>query len=447
VSALRIAEDAMEERTETERKIIRHTADTKFVTPAQKRQRRIALIAVVLVAAITVAGYFLLVPKEKTYTVSSYDTSAVVRGDLPLTAQASGSVTLPVQMNVLSPEEGYAALLYVEEGDSVIKGDLLAVMDVPDLEDELDDLEVELTDAKNSLEKTITSNRIANARAERAIADLKADLADEQEGLAKVEKLVAINASRESELENQQEIVADLQDRIEELELQLEEDILLQNQEVELMRSDISQLETEVRRLRDDIEDASVTSPMDGEVLEVDGSLGVPGSSIVKNQKLFTVADTGSAVIELEVDEEYAGVLEKGDQVALDVGGSDIAGTITGIGRVAVASSDGLGATVPVEVTPNEVTSAVISGATAVGEMELGVLEDIMILPRGPYLTTGSRKYLYVVDGNRAIRTEVTFGDSEGNYIEVINGVQEGDEVITSGYQNFIEFETIKLEQ
>ena len=226
-----------------------------------------------------------------------------------------------------------------------------------------------------------------------------------------------------------------------------EEDILLQNQEVELMRYDISQLETEVRRLREDIGDASITSPMAGEVLEADGSLGVPGSSIVKNQELFTIADTGSAVIELEVDEEYAGVLGKGEQVALDVGGMGLTGTITGIGRVAVASSDGLGATVLVEVTPNEGSSAVISGATAVGEMELGVLEDILILPRGPYLTTGSRKYLYVVDGDTALRTEVTFGDSEGNYIEVINGVRAGDEVITSGYQNFIEYETIELEQ
>lgn len=437
----------MVERAETERKIIQSSDVKKFVTPGQKRQRRIALIAAAAVIVIAAGGYFLLVPKEKIYSLGTYETAAVFRGDLPRTAQASGSVSIPIQINVLSPEDGYASLLFVAEGDIVAEGDRLTVIDVPDLEDELSDLVLELEDAKDTLAKARMSNEIANARTDREIGRLKEELADALEEEEKLERLVAINASRGSELETQQDAVDNIRESIEEKELQLTEDRQLQALEEDLMRFDIDRMETSVRRLKEDIEAATVTSPMGGEILELEDALSVPGSAIVKNQKLFTVADTASAIIELEVDEEYAGSLEKEDSIVLDVGGTDLTGTISSIGRVAWTSSDGLGATVLVKVIPDIVSSAVIPGATAVGVFELGVLEDIPVLQRGPYLTTGSQRYLYVIEGDTARRTDVTFGESEGNYIQILDGVSEGDEVIVSGYQNYIEYETVKLEK
>ena len=70
-----------------------------------------------------------------------------------------------------------------------------------------------------------------------------------------------------------------------------------------------------------------------------------------------------------------------------------------------------------------------------------------MTIPRGPYLTTGSQRYLYKVEGSIARRVAVTFGLMEGNTVEILSGVEPGDEVITSGYQNFVEYEEITLER
>lgn len=108
--------------------------------------------------------------------------------------------------------------------------------------------------------------------------------------------------------------------------------------------------------------------------------------------------------------------------------------------------TSGLGATVQVRVKPEKITSALIPGATVVAEMQVGLLEDTLLLPRGPYISTGNRRYLYKIEGNTAYRVEAVFGKSEGNYIEILSGVKEGDEVITSGYQSFIEYEKLKLD-
>lgn len=429
------------------RRIVHDNTIKKFITPEQKRQRKTVLIVLLVIAGIAAAGYFFLLPKEKTYTLKEWDAAPVARGDLPKIIQSSGSVAVPEQINILSPEEGYASRLLVETGEQVTEGRLLAVIHVPDLEDELTDVELSLEDNVKLLKKTKAQNEITNTRKEREILRLKKDLAEEKEEREKIEKLVKINASRESELEDQEDKIEDLEETIEEAEYQLDEEIRLQGLEMEMIELDIQQLETSINRLKDRINDASITSPMTGEVLAADETLGVPGTLIGKNQEIFTIAKTETAIVELEVDEEYSGLLEKGDTVNLDISGTGLSGSIISVGRVAQTSSDGLGATVEVKVKPDQVTSAVISGATAVGEMEVGVLADILMLPRGPYLSTGSQRYLYVIRGNGAVKTGVTFGESENDYIEIITGVEEGDEVIISGYQNFIEYKEIRLQE
>ncbi len=123
------------------------------------------------------------------------------------------------------------------------------------------------------------------------------------------------------------------------------------------------------------------------------------------------------------------------------MGGTAPAGRIRSVGKVAQVSSDGLNATVAVKVEPDTQDTALLLGSTAVGTLELGVKQDVLLLPRGPYLTTGSQRYLYRVEGDVARRVEVVFGDVEGQQVEILDGVEAGHEVIISGYQNFAEYE------
>ena len=163
----------------------------------------------------------------------------------------------------------------------------------------------------------------------------------------------------------------------------------------------------------------------------------------------ITIADRGSALVELDVSENYTGMLEVGDRVDLTVGSTRLQGTIQSIGRLEEASSDGLGATITVRVIPDPTDSLLLPGSSVVGELRIGVQEDVLYLARGPYLTTGSQKYLYRVEENDATarRIDVSFGSIQGNNVIILDGIKEGDPVIISGYQNFIEYEIVKLEE
>ncbi len=430
-----------------ESRIVREENIKPYKTPQQKRQRFIAVVVMLAVGAIGAGAYFLLVPREKVYRLKSYESAVVTRGDLVQTTQGSGAVLLPVQIALPSPEEGYAAELFVDEGERVSRGQLLARLDVPDLADELADLYTDFDDAERDLVLSDAQDSITLDRKKREITVLEDDIRDQQEERDRIARLVEINASRQSDLDDEDNKLEELKDQKEEKELQFEEEKKLQGLQRESRQATIQKLETRIKRTEKRIADTRITSPMEGDILEVDSTLGVPGSRIKSGQNLFTIADPASAVVELEVDEEVSSFLEIGQKVELTVGGSNLIGSILSIGKVAQVSSDGLGATVSVKVAPDTQGESLLLGSTAVGEMDLGLRQDILLLPRGPYLTTGSQRFLYRVEGDTARRIEVIFGEVVGQLVELLSGAEDGDEIIISGYQNYIEYETIKLEK
>lgn len=431
---------------EVKRKIVDEKNVRPFVTPRQKRQRLLVVALILVFAALGVGAYSLLVPKEDVYRVLDYSTATVQEVDLVTTEQASGAVEIQTQLHVRSPEQGYAAELHVQVGDEVAEGQILARIDVPELEEELSDLESDLETARLNLRKTIEQNQITVARSRRQIAGLESDIEKAREDVEETKELVKLSSATRSDVEKQEEALQELIEQKQEKEISLAEDIQLQDLDIEIRRADLDQMETRLARLKQRVADATIRSSMDGEILEIERTLGVPGSVISANQALFTIADPGSAIVELEVDEEYAALLSVGGPVKLTVGGSTYTGTVANIGKVAEMSSDGLGATLPVSVTPHVEPGVLLQGASAVGEFELGVKENALVLPRGPYLTTGSQRYVYrVAQDGTAVKTEVTYGETQADLVEVLKGLSVGDQIVSSGYQNYIEYKTIRM--
>jgi HlyD family secretion protein len=75
----------------------------------------------------------------------------------------------------------------------------------------------------------------------------------------------------------------------------------------------------------------------------------------------------------------------------------------------------------------------------------IGETPDAMVLPRGQYLTSGNRRYLYRVEGETATRIPFEYGTITDSYVQIVSGVAPGDVIITSTYQNFIDYPTIEL--
>ena len=257
--------------------------------------------------------------------------------------------------------------------------------------------------------------------------------------------MVNINAARQSDLDALQEELDSANTKLADALRALSQLHGLHEIDLKTSQANIAQTQTQLQRALQEKEAANIKSPMDGEVLELADALNVPGSTIEKGQELLTIVDPNSSLFDLEISEEYANEIAIGEKLPVTVGSYVYTGEITFIGKVAQASSDGLGATIQVLVKPEANQADLLLGSTAIGVFTLGVEEDALILPRGAYLTTGSQKYIYVVDGNSARKVNVSYGEIEGNSVQITSGLRAGDRVITSGYQNYISETTIKL--
>lgn len=77
--------------------------------------------------------------------------------------------------------------------------------------------------------------------------------------------------------------------------------------------------------------------------------------------------------------------------------------------------------------------------------IHLGIYRNSLYLPRGTYLTSGQQLFVYVIEGSKAARRDVRFGLIEGNNIQILSGLERGDRVITSSYDQYRHLDEIEI--
>ncbi len=427
----------------SERKIIQVEDSAPLISKKKKKQ---AIVTGVILAGII--GLVILIiglkSSQNITVIGDYTLAKVSSESLTTSTEASGTVVLPTQVSIVSMEEGYAKELLVNEGDSVTDATILAVLDVPELEEDRDDLALELETEKIGLEEihldfeyTIKELNIDLDRINDDIAEAGYDVDAEKE-------LLNLKSSRLSEYEDAVDILDALLEEKEDLVFSIEKETRGNELNIRKQIALINQLNVSLRRVEQDIADSQITSPIAGDVLSLNEDLTVPGSLIEESTALFTIANTEDVYIDLEVYEQYSSYLEIGGTMDLVISSTLIEAEITQIGQIASLSSDGLAATISVRAKPLDVTD-LTPGASAVADIPLGTKENALILPRGSYLTTGNQKYVYKIDGSEAYKTEVVFGEMQGSQVEVLSGLKAGDQIIISSYQNFINQDVIEI--
>jgi len=411
-----------------------------------KKKKRNVVVVLLLFVALGGGIYWYLNQSVSTeiQTVSSYDSVYVTSGDLITTTEASGTVVLPNQVTIINTQEGYVDTLYVSEGDTITTNDVLVKFYVPDYDDEMESLSLELEQANIELASELAENayqlQSLEINIERTIKEISNALKDKE----KYEALASVKNSYKDSLESVEDNIDNLNESLEDLESELVYQKKIQEITVNKQKASIKKIELNIAQQETDIDELNITSPMAGEILAINEDLMISDNYLNAMQSLFIVADRSKVYVDLDIYEQYASLLDVGDPLELTIGTETMDATVQSIGKVATMDSDGLTATITIRVKPN--TDTVLNpGASAVASILLGVQENTLQIPRGSYLTTGNQKYVYVIDGDKAYKTEVVFGDIKSNTVEILSGVKAGDEIITSSYQGFISEDVIQL--
>lgn len=401
------------------------------------RRRRVPLaIGAVVVAVMAALLIFGRSGADRSVSAERLRIGEVTRGSFVSDLSAQGRVVAAVSPTLYAPALG-TVTLKVNAGDKVSKGQALALLDSPEVINEFAREDARLqglraSSAREGLEvrtKRLQNRQtvdLAKVTVDAAVRELKRAQEAHSQGVMpvmEVDRRADDLLTAQVRFEHSRQEAA-LQD--ESLGLQLKtRDLEVDGQKLV------------VDNLRRRVDELTITAPVDGIV----GTLSVTQrAAVAANAPLMTVVDLSALEVEVQVPETYA------DSLGLDMPAEVRIGSQVHAARVKAISP---------EVNNNTVVGRVRFAGETPPELRqnqrvsvrilLDQRDNVLTVPRGPFIDAGGGRFAYVVRDGLATRTPITVGAVSIDRVEITGGLQPGDQIIISGDQDFAGVDTVLI--
>jgi HlyD family secretion protein len=362
----------------------------------------------------------------------------VTRGTLVRDASVNGRVVAAVSPTLYAKASS-TVNLKVAAGDTVKKGQVLAVLESPDLADVLK----REVSTYEGLKAEVARQHIL-ARKQKLLAQKEADTAEIErlsaqrtleryESVAQVGVIAKIDYQKAKDALQSAEIRAKHAAQASNLEGD-DVQLALKTKVNELERAKLSMEEAQRR-----VDELTVRAPVDGFI----GTLNVQNRMVVAaNAPLMTLVDLSRLEIEVEVPETYVADMGLGmsAEIALPSG--------TATGKLSALS-------------PEVVKNMVLARVRFDGEQPKGLRQsqrvtarllieekpNVLMLPRGPFVENDGGRYAYVVRDGIATRTPITMGATSVSSVEIVSGLKQGDKVVVAGTDAFNSANRVSINQ
>ena len=377
--------------------------------------------------------YLIARPNNKTLRVDkdTLTVSTATRGEFNDYIRVSGRVQ-PMTTIQLSPQEGgIVQSILIEEGSKVRAGDPILVLSNDNLDLQILNAEAELAEKENILRNTQIQMEqqkldVRQNELEYGTNVEKLHRAYEQQKALYDDKLIA----KEEYLKAKEDydLAIKKYDLIRERSRQ---DSLYRGTQVDRMEESLENMLLNMHMIRKRKDNLIVKAPIDGELGLLDVVLG---QSIASGTKIGQINSVGTYKVEAQIDEHYIDRVVSGLEATFERQGETFSTVIRKVypevreGKFkADFKFDG------------EQPDNIRAGQTYYLNLQLGQPEEAVIIPRGTFYQKTGGKWIYVVskDGNKAVRREIRIGRQNPQYYEVLEGLEPGEKVITSGYDTY----------
>ena len=357
--------------------------------------------------------------------------SQVSQGEFNDYIRVSGQVQ-PMTTIQISPQEGgIVQEIVTEEGSRLKAGDVIVRLSNDNLDLQILNSEAELAEKENILRNTLISM-------EQQKLSLKQDKLQLQTEVARLRRKYEQNkALYEDKLIAREDYLTSKEDyelaagKLELVKDRAEQDSLYRSVQILQMQESLDNMRRNMLMIRHRKENLTIKAPIDGELGLLDVVLG---QSISAGMKIGQINNLDSYKIEAQIDEHYIDRVSAG-LAATFQRQNDSYGAI--IRKVYPEVRDGkFKADFKFE---GETPDNIRSGQTYYLNLQLGQPENAVLVPRGTFYQKTGGKWIFVVapEGGKAVRREIRIGRQNPQYYEVLEGLQPGEKVITSGYDSF----------
>ena len=377
--------------------------------------------------------YLIARPNNKTLRVDkdTITVSTAVKGEFNDYIRISGRVQ-PMTTIQLSPQEGgIVEQILIEEGSRVKAGDPILLLNNDNLDLQILNSEAELAEKENILRNTQIQMEQQKLDVRQNVLEYGMQVdrlkrAYEQQKALYEDKLIA----KEDYLKAEEDYRLALQ-KYDLICERSKQDSLYRGTQIDRMEESLENMQLNMQMIRKRKSNLIVRAPIDGELGLLDVVLG---QSIASGTKIGQINSVGTYKVEAQIDEHYIDRVVDGLEATFERQGETYS---TVIRKVYPEVRDGkFKADFKFD---GEQPDNIRSGQTYYLNLQLGQPEEAVIIPRGTFYQKTGGKWIYVVnkDGNKAVKREIRIGRQNPQYYEVLEGLEPGERVITSGYDTY----------
>ena len=413
--------------------------DRKISKEVQRKEQRKQFIRI----GTAVGGFIVLIVvvismlqtslKRKDLNISTVD-----KGVIEVSVSASGKVIPAFEEIINSPINSRIVEVYKRGGDSVDVGTPILKLDLQSAETEynkqLDEeqmkslqLEQQRVTNHNKLSEMEMNLKVSRMELDRKAVELRNERYLDSLGAGTTDKV------RQVELDYTVSIL-----KLKEDEQKYKNEQALAEADLKVKELELNIFRKSLAETRRTLEDAQIRSPRKAILTYVNNEIG---SQIGQGAKVAIVSDLSHFKIEGEIADTYGDRIAAGSKAVIKIGSEKLDGTVSDV--TPLSKNGVISFTVQLEEDNHK---RLRSGLKTDVYVMNAVKDDVLRIANSSYYVGKGEYELFVVNGNQLLKRKVQLGDSNFEYVEVVSGLQEGDQVIVSDMNAYKDKNKLKIE-
>ena len=371
--------------------------------------------------------------KRKDLNISTVD-----KGVIEVSVSASGKVIPAFEEIINSPINSRIVDRYKRGGDSVDVGTPILKLDLQSAETEynkqLDEeqmkslqLEQQRVTNHNKLSEMEMNLKVSRMELDRKAVELRNERYLDSLGAGTTDKV------RQVELDYNVSIL-----KLKEDEQKYKNEQALAEADLKVKELELNIFRKSLAETRRTLEDAQIRSPRKAILTYVNNEIG---SQIGQGAKVAIVSDLSHFKIEGEIADTYGDRIAAGSKAVIKIGSEKLDGTVSDV--TPLSKNGVISFTVQLEEDNHK---RLRSGLKTDVYVMNAVKDDVLRIANSSYYVGKGEYELFVVNGNQLLKRKVQLGDSNFEYVEVVSGLQEGDQVIVSDMNAYKDKNKLKIE-
>jgi len=336
-------------------------------------------------------------------------------------------------------EGGRVEEILIDEGNMVEKGDIIIRLSN-------DNLLLEITNNEAMVVRAINEVRSARLQMDQTllnyrqqIIDLETKVTQNKRQYRNNEILYGQNHISREEFDQSRETYNTSKELLELLIENYKNDSIYRSIQISSVEASVVSMEKSMRIIRRRLDNLNIRATVDGELATLNPEIG---EVVTYGNRVGTINVLDSYKLRVDIDEHYIARIQIGLTGECDFAGRSYNGVIVKIypevqnGRFAV----------DMEFT-NEIPGQIRIGQTSRIRLQLGESKEGILLTKGGFYQTTGGQWVFVLDpsGEFAVKRDISIGRQNPRYYEVLSGLDPGEKVIVSSYQNYADHDKLIL--